>query len=304
MYVCFDIGDTAIKSAVLTLPLELKEYAIFESKNDRTYLLDLLVKRVHMMEENYVIEGICLSIPGAVESKSGTIYGVSALSCIHGFSWKEALGKRLPYPIRLENDANCVALCELAFGKGKEHQDFLSLVIGTGVGASIVKHHQIHHGATLLGGEFGFMILNRTNTSYETFSELASVGSLVKKVRKKMQDDCLSGKDIIDKADKGHVICKEAVDEFYRNVAVGIYNMWFVHDLEMIVISGAVSQRKEFVQRIYEQHNSIMEDVIAHTFHVQMDYTPFLPHIVTSAFSKDANIYGAFAHHLYERGLL
>lgn len=300
MYACFDIGGTEIKSAAISDKLILNDYAINKSKNDIDYIVDLIVRIVKGYEEKYNIKGVCISAPGAVEKNSGVIYGVSALSCIHGFSWKDKLGNILGLKISIENDANCVALCELKYGHGKEHNDFLSLVIGTGVGASIVKDKKIHRGANLLGGEFGFMITNQKDKSYQTFNDYASVGSMVRRVRSLIGDEFIDGKQIFEMSEKGNKICTEAVDEFYRNLAVGIYNMKFIYDPEIIVLGGAVSQQYNFIERINENLVSIMKEITYNTFHKDIDIQRFLPKLKTCLFSKDANLYGAMANYIIE----
>ncbi|EOR26488.1 ROK family protein [Clostridium sartagoforme AAU1] len=244
MYACFDIGGTEIKSAAINGDLILNNYAIHKSKNDINYLLNLIEDVVNEYKNKFDIKGVCISAPGSVDTSSGIIYGFSALTCIHGFSWKDKLEERLGLPISIENDANCAALCELMFGNGREHNDFLSLVIGTGVGASIIKDRKIHYGASLFGGEFGFMITNQENNLYQTFSDNASVGSLVKRVRLALNNDSIEGKEIFEMSKNGDKVCKEAIDNFYRNLAIGIYNMRFMYDPEIILIGGLYHSKK------------------------------------------------------------
>ena len=57
------------------------------------------------------IEGIALSMPGAVDSDGGIIYGSSAIDYIHGPNIKEDLKQRLNKDVEFENDANWCSPC-------------------------------------------------------------------------------------------------------------------------------------------------------------------------------------------------
>ncbi|MPM37720.1 hypothetical protein SDC9_84339 [bioreactor metagenome] len=94
----------------------------------------------------------------------------------------------------------------------------------------------------------------------------------------------------------GDKVCKEAIDNFYRNLAIGIYNMRFMYDPEIILIGGAVSQQEDFIERIYENLEEILREVTYNTFHVIMDISRFLPNLKKCLFLKDANLYGALAN--------
>lgn len=150
--VCFDVGGTSVKYAVVKKGKILNKSS-FVSKDDVDYLLENMVNVVEMYRESFPIDGIGLSMPGAV-SFSGIIYGYSALPTIHGPNWKNLLKQRTGLEVSIENDANCAALAEIMYGSGVNYQDAIFLVIGSGVGGAIVKDRQIHHGVHLSGGDF------------------------------------------------------------------------------------------------------------------------------------------------------
>lgn len=298
MYVCFDIGGTEIKSAIIDVRLKKLEYEISPSVNNVDCLIEMMRVFINKYQQKYTFNGICLSVPGAVEPNSGVIHGVSALSSIHGFSWKEKLCNIFKLPISIENDANCIALCELKYGAAKDNKDILSLAIGTGIGASIVKNKEIHRGEKLLGGEFGFMIMN--TEQYDTFSSLASVGSLVKRVQSIKNDTSISGKDIFSLAYKGDDVCRKEITNFYHNLAMGIYNMCFIYDPEIIVLSGAVTKQSNFLVRLNKELEIVLHAVTYKMFGTKINIQPYMPKLVISNYGRDANLYGAVAHFIKE----
>lgn len=283
--VCFDVGGTSVKYALINNGTII-EKSSFVSKNDVEYLLDEMVKIVNKYQKIYSIQGVGLSMPGAVSS-TGVIYGYSALPNIHGPNWIELLESRINLPVYIENDANCAALAEIEYGSGSDNQDAIFLVIGSGVGGAIVKNRQIHHGANLSGGEFGYMVMNCNEAKPRTFSNLASTVSLVNKVRGIKNDFSLTGEEVFDLAKNGDEISRKCVDEFYLNLAVGIFNIQYAFDPEIILLSGAVSKQEDFLNQITAKINLIK---------AQVDGADIFPKLALCTAGADANMIGAYAN--------
>jgi predicted NBD/HSP70 family sugar kinase len=62
-------------------------------------------------------------------------------------------------PLRVENDVNLAGLAELANGHGTEHDDFVFVSVGTGVGMALVLGGELRRGASGTAGEIGFLPL-------------------------------------------------------------------------------------------------------------------------------------------------
>ena len=287
--VCFDVGGTSVKHAVIEEG-KILEKSNFPSQNNVPYLLDNMVKIVQKYQSKYKISGIGLSMPGAV-SPTGVIYGFSALPNIHGPNWIEMLKKRLNLPVTIENDANCAALAEVEFGNAAQYKDAIFLVLGSGVGGSIVKNRKIHHGIHLSGGEFGYMVMKMEDGIPITFSDLASTISLVKRVQKLKNNDQLDGIQVFEMAKKNDEICKECVNEFYMNLAIGIYNLQYAFDPEIVLLSGAVSEQEDFLAQISQKLKDLEDKV---------NGTDILPKLSLCSAGVDANLIGAYANFLQQ----
>lgn len=103
-------------------------------------------------KKEHIIQGVAISSPGAVNKNTGVIEGASALPYIHGFNIQSELETLFALPVSIENDANCAALAEVAFGAAKGCTTALLLVLGTGVGGAVVIDGKVHHGEHLLVG--------------------------------------------------------------------------------------------------------------------------------------------------------
>lgn len=289
MYACFDLGGTSLKYGLLDETGKILENGKVKVHDDVELIFDLIEKLIKSYEEANTIQGVCLSTPGAVDCERGVIYGYSALPSIHGPNWIQELEKRCQLPVSIENDANCAALAEVYRGAGKGYSDLMFLVIGSGIGGAVIKDGKIHHGKHLSGGEFGYAVFQQKDGKLQTYSDLAATVQMVEKVREAMKDDSLEGQDVFRMAEEGSKICQEAVKEFYFQLAVGIYNLQYIYDPEIIILGGGVSEQKDFVEQIEYQLDKVLRKV---------KIADIKPKVARCSFGPDANLEGAFLHHV------
>ena len=102
------------------------------------------------------IFSIGVGCPGAVEIRGGSILYTCNLP-LRNVPLRKLFHRYLPYPLYVENDANCAALAEYYAGAGKGSKRFVTITLGTGVGAGILHNGQIYHGANGMAGEVGHM---------------------------------------------------------------------------------------------------------------------------------------------------
>jgi len=127
------------------------------------------------------ISGIGIGVPSLVDVAEGIIYNVQNIP-----SWKEVhlrahLEKEFQVPVYINNDANCFVVGEKHFGNGRNYQDLVGLVLGTGMGAGIIIDDKLRGGNSCGAGEFGKMpYLEGTYETYcsEKFFELTGKKSL------------------------------------------------------------------------------------------------------------------------------
>lgn len=291
MIACIDIGGTAIKVGVLDLQGKIVEKTSLEVNHDFNGLINSLVSFVEEAKQQYKVTGVSISSPGAVDSKTGMVNGSSAIPCIHGNNWKKIMGEATNLPISIENDANCAALAEVFNGSGQSFSDVLFLVCGTGLGGAIIHDGKIHHGKNLHGGEFGYMLMEERDGEFYNFSNVASTMSFVRKARAHFQDDSYDGIKVFEEATKGNEFCQNILDRFYLNLAKGIFNMQYFYDPEIILIGGAISQREDFIEKINEKIDYLLEKI---------EIAKVKPVLGACTHKGDANLIGALANFISE----
>lgn len=286
-YLAFDVGGTAVKYAVVDEDGQIENRQKFAIPENIEGMYQEIVK---VYEQNKDVEGIALSMPGAVDSDDGIIYGSSAIDYIHGPNIKKDLEKMTGKSVELENDANCAALAEVWKGAARNEQDCCFIVSGTGIGGAVIKDRHVHHGNALHGGEFGYMIMRYSphEQKYYTWSDDGSTVAVTKRIAKELGVDyhTIDGKEVFDHADQNPVYQKY-VDKFYQTLAMGIYNLQYAYDPSMIIIGGAISARKELLDKVNEQLDAIF---------VQLTHAKVRPNIKVCEFGNDANMIGAVYH--------
>lgn len=293
-FMVFDIGGSAVKWSVISRSGEIIESNKFKVAENKEEFFNRLGKTTNEMKEKYDVKGIAISAPGAVDSETGIIGGLSAIPYIHGPNFKEILKELTNLNIELENDANCAALGECWLGAGKEKKDLAFVVCGTGIGGAIVKDKKIHGGIHKHGGEFGYCSITcdlEGEPKFTSWSKSGSTTALAKKVAKLkgLEEGSLDGVEVFELCDKGDEIALKEVNKYYFIMAVGIYNIQYTYDPEVIILGGAISEREEYVDEINKRLDILMNSDLEGTIK---------PVLKKCEFGNDANKLGALYNYL------
>lgn len=288
-YLCIDAGGTSIKMGILDEMGNIKETTKVPTPSTLEDMYQAIEKAYF---KHAPLDGVALSMPGAVDSEKGVIGGSSAIDYIHGPLIKHDLQERLHVRVEMENDANCAALAEVWKGAASDVDDCCFIVSGTGIGGAVVKDRRIHKGVHLHGGEFGYMIAEFDFDTHEmrTWSDIGSTMAVVRAVAKEKGVDVasLDGKDIFDHY-HDDPIYEKYVDKFYYVLANGIYNLQYAYDPQKIVIGGGVSVREDLLTEL----NQRLDFIFQHLTHAKVR-----PQVLTCQYHNDANLLGALYHFL------
>ncbi|MFH5836952.1 ROK family protein [Proteiniclasticum sp. C24MP] len=280
----FDIGGSSVKHALWDGEHLVRKSAFPTPKTWEAMKAEMeKVKEIH--DQGGVVEGIAMSCPGAVNRETGIIGGLSAVSYIHGFPIREELEGLFHLPVSMENDANCAALAELHEGVAKDVDHALFLIIGSGIGGTVIQGRKIHRGKNLFGGEFGYMLLDESHT-------LSALGSPVKaaeRYRIEMGLDVADGTLLFREADRGEPTAMKHVESLVDALARGIYNLSVAFNPDLVILGGGISDREDLIERISGKVVQHLKDRGAEALDVS---------IVPCTFRNDANLLGAVLNFL------
>lgn len=99
-------------------------------------------------------ERLGMGIPGSISPRTGLIRNANSVY-LNGRAFEQDLVTRLKRPVRLANDANCLALSEAADGAGAGQGVVFAAILGTGCGGGVVVDGRIIEGRNGIGGEWG-----------------------------------------------------------------------------------------------------------------------------------------------------
>ena len=253
-YICIDIGGTSIKYGVLSEKGEIfidgtVSTKVTEKENFILSDVKKLIRNILDEYRNYEIKGICVSTAGVVNPEKGEIaYAGPTIPKYTETKIKEELEKEFSISCEVENDVNCAGLGEYWKGAGKGSKSMVCLTIGTGIGGSVILDGKLLNGIGYTAGEIGYMDVNG---SY--IQNIASSKYLVEKVQKEKEEkegitDAITGVDIFELAKKGDEICIAGINEIISNLAVGVRNIIYLLNPEVIVIGGGITAQKEYLE--------------------------------------------------------
>lgn len=152
-----DLGGTKIEIAALDgQGAFLLRERVATPQGDYAATLRAIVDLVAQAEARLGLHGLPLGlgIPGSLSPLTGRVRNANS-TALNGQALRQDLERLLDRPLRLENDANCLALSEATDGAGAGAEVVFAAILGTGVGAGIAVRGQLLHGRNGIAGEWG-----------------------------------------------------------------------------------------------------------------------------------------------------
>lgn len=117
-------------------------------------MIRTITTRVRSLDREYGKGSLGLAVPGSITPDIG---------CIRTSPFPELAGRNLCLdlmsaigrPVRIASDADCLALSETTDGAGARQRCAFFLILGKGLGGSLVVDNRILTGPNALGGEWG-----------------------------------------------------------------------------------------------------------------------------------------------------
>ena len=151
-----DLGGTKIEAIVLDAQgASLWRERVATPAGDYAATLATLAALVARAERELGLTGSSVGIgtPGT-QTPAGLIKNANS-TCLNGQPLAHDLAHALSRPVRLANDANCLALSEATDGAGAGASVVFAAILGTGVGAGVVVDGRLLGGPNGLAGEWG-----------------------------------------------------------------------------------------------------------------------------------------------------
>jgi fructokinase len=154
-----DFGGTKIEAAALDP--EGAFLARIRAPNPGSYdaALRTVQELVQQAESMAGARGtVGIGTPGSISPRTRLMRNANSV-WLNGRDLNTDLSAALKRPVRIANDANCLALSEVVDGAAAGSKVAFAVVLGTGCGGGLVVNQQLVEGANGIGGEWGHIPL-------------------------------------------------------------------------------------------------------------------------------------------------
>jgi fructokinase len=189
--------------------------------------------------------------PGAVSARTGRMKNCNSV-WLNGRRLREDLEARLDRPVRIANDANCLALSEATDGAGAGAGVVFAAILGTGTGAGVVVNGRLLTGANAIAGEWGHNPLpwprDEERPGPDCYCGLKGCmetwvsGPGLAADHRRVTGQSLDAESIAGRAERGDAACAATLARHEDRLARGLAQVINILDPDVIVLAGGVSR--------------------------------------------------------------
>lgn len=267
-FVGFDVGGTTVKYGLITEEGNILNRGVFKTPMAAAENVEKMAAVVQNYQTECDINGVGIDAPGIVRQDGFMITG-GAVKGFFQFPLRATLEERLSLPVRVENDANAAAIAERWLGNAKDVDDYICLVLGTGIGGGLVLKGEVYRGAHGMAGEIGWSITHNLGAAedLETISlnqSASVVNGLVRRYNLALKQVSPNAPDeeraeiIIDQAKMNDAISLKVYQQFLVDVAIMLMNLIGTIDPERILVGGGISRNEIFMHDLNQTFDELV----------------------------------------------
>jgi glucokinase len=245
------------------------------------------------------LAGVGIGCGGPMEWPAGRVSPLNIPSW-RGFPLRERLSERFPgLPVRLHNDAICVAVAEHWLGAGRGHENVLGMVVSTGVGGGLILNGRLIDGSTGNAGHIGHVLVHPDEDPAEARCQCGAVGCLEAIAsgprltawavrhgwRPDLPESQRTGRDLAEDARSAVPVALAALARAGRALGIAIASAAVLCDLELAAIGGGLAEAGPL---LFDPLAASLRERIGLDFARQVRAVP-------AALGKDVGLVGAAA---------
>ena len=264
----------------------LEKQRIRMGDSARQEIVAALVEAIRTMVEKCGVPwekiiGVGVSAPGPLDGESGRILNPPRFDLWHYADIGTMLQESLALPIYLENNASCLARYNYGKPEAGGSEDFLLLLVDSGIGSGVISHGKVLKGAGYFTSELGHSSISFRGRrcacgNIGCLEAYASVPNLLKetefKTWKELIDQQLSSESA------RNVLLQEA-----EYLATGIVNMAHMICIDTVLLAGDIYYGAEYFAPVVEE--------IVNSRMLRRDILPI--RVLPSCSSPDATVLAA-----------
>lgn len=288
MLLLFDVGGTFIKWGLMDRDFIIQEGKYKTSLDTFEAFTDVIA---HIIKQNdrYEIEGLAFSLPGTIDNQKGFISQGGSLRYNDKRNFKAEIEEKFHIPVSIENDAKCAAIAEMNVGNLKDIKNGIVIVVGTGIGGSIISNGTIHTGAHGYAGELSLILTKDIykNGLSSLLGNQIGMKSFLEKMKEMLENPFLTGEVFIQMVKEGNEKAKLYFDEYMDLFSQNLFSLQMIFDPERIVIGGGISEDAFFIQALQTKFSNIFK-----LFPIEIKHA----NIIACKYANQSNLIGAGIH--------
>lgn len=266
--ISIDLGGTRVKMGVVA-DGEVIASAKVESNSLQGFapLAPALEKICRAWQQQYEISVMGIAFPSLVDADKKQVLGHNNKysDCV-GFDFPAWVAQRFRLPMQLENDANAAALGEWGYGVAAGAQNFVLMILGTGIGTAAVMDGRLVRGKHYQAGVLlGHSPLKRNGRPCagcpgigcaEAQASTWALGQMVEEspIQSPLkQEPRLNFEALQRHYTAGDRLAQELFEECCDYWSNCLINLIYAYDPEVVVLSGGIlNWGKELTDRIFQ----------------------------------------------------
>ncbi|MEL6545542.1 MAG: ROK family protein [Myxococcota bacterium] len=250
-----DLGGTKIEGIVLTADGEIQRRLRVQTPAAEGYeaIIEAIASLVEELDGGGRTLPVGIGTPGSISARSSAIKNSNTVA-LNGRPLKTDLEHRLGRPIRLANDANCLALSEATDGAGAGADVVFGAILGTGVGGGWSVRGRILPGLQGIAGEWGHNPLEQSGPRCYCgrrgcVETLLSGPGFENDYRTHGGSTC-SSIEIVDRMRSGEALAKATFERYIERLGRALATVINIVDPQVIVLGGGMSNVHEIYPRL------------------------------------------------------
>jgi glucokinase len=281
-----DIGGTKMAGGLVDASGRLSRRRQVATAPDPTAALASLVDAV--LEGGEQVAGVGVGCGGPMDWPAGVVRPLNIPSWLAGFPLRDWLRERVPeVPVRVHNDALCLAVAETWQGAAAGHRDVLGMVVSTGVGGGLILDGHLRDGATGNAGHIGHIVVEPDGPvcgcGGRGCLEAVARGPAIVAWAAERGSPATDGRELARLATSGDPVALAAFDRAGAAVGQAVAGALALLELDIVVIGGGLSAAGDLL------FGPLLREF---AIHARLDFTRDTP-VVAAALGQDAGLIGA-----------
>jgi glucokinase len=243
-----EVSDSMLKAVCLNKDGALADSAEFLLGNQQEILAQLTDFLNQLKSRFGEFKKIGVALPGLLDRTTNRITISKHIPENADLDLINEIRERTGLEAVLENDANAAAYGEYLLGSGRGSADVFYVTLGTGVGGAFIFNGQLWRGASGFAGELGYITINSDGMTLE---EVASAGSIVRRIKTRVQQDHTSSLakireedirvfHIVEAANSGDDFSRMMLERTGSYVGTAVANVINLLNIGKIVVGGEI----------------------------------------------------------------